>query len=101
MISNRGHQPFSRCHHLVDTLVLFDLPLVLRTQLRARGNAPRNGALARQWGNHGNNKLSRHLVGILMSHWRPLHNIRLYKLCTIWRSLFEIVREILYREGVQ
>ena len=44
----------------------------LCTQLRARRNAPRNSTVGRQRGNHSNNKLSRHLVGILTSYWRLL-----------------------------
>ena len=41
-LSKRGHQPFSRGHHLVGTLFLCDMCRPLRTWLCTRCNAPRN-----------------------------------------------------------
>ena len=51
----------------------------LHTSLCARRNAWRNTAVARQRGNHSNNKLSRHLVGTLMTSHRQLELISEYQ----------------------
>ena len=58
---------------LAGTLVMHDMPQTVR----ARCNAPNNSAFARQCDKHSNNKLIRHVVGILISHRQPL----LYKTC--------------------
>ena len=70
---NRGRQPFfTSGHHLVGTLALRDMRRTLRTWLHAKRNTLHISAVARQRGNHGNNKLSRHHVSTMTSHWLPL-----------------------------
>ena len=68
----RGHQSFSCGSNVVSTIALPLQCQVLRTQLHACRNTPRGYSVARQHGNISNNKLSRHLVGTVMSHWQPL-----------------------------
>ena len=82
----RARQPFSHDHNLVSSLVLHDMRQTLSTRLCARCNAPCNFAIGHPCSYHSNDKLSRHLVGTLTSHWWPLLNI-----WNIWNTIQHIV----------
>ena len=70
--TNRGHQPFSTSHHLVDPLFLPNMHRALHIWLRTGCNIPHNFVVTHQCGDHSNNKLGHHLVGTLTSHLWPL-----------------------------
>ena len=74
-VSGVCRQPFSLGPHLAGTLVPRDMRRTLRTRSRRKSNVPRNSAVAHQRGNHSNNKLSCHLVGILLRHTDGLYTL--------------------------
>ena len=62
---DRGHQPVSRDHHILGTVVARDMRQMLRTRLRTRRNAPHNSVVTCQGVYHSNNSLRHHVVGTL------------------------------------